>query len=418
MPRKRPSLPNTPSCALEHARPQIEDLSSDNIAGIAHLAAGLGGVIPLWYGEGDQVTAPFIREAAKQALDAGLTFYIPDMRGYAPLIEALADYQSRIHGLAIGTDRSTVAPGGMQALYLALSAIVDLGTNVVVPEPQWPNIKRAVHAVGGEARTVPMDYDGKRWRLDLERLFAASDARTRAILLSTPSNPLGWTASLDELRALLDFSRSRGIWIISDECYNRLCFGNGGAAPSILRLAEPEDLVMTINTFSKAWSMTGWRVGWLVHPVSIGGKIAALTQYMNSGTSGVMQAGAAAAMRDGEAIVAGVRERCRQGRDLVFEILGGNPAFELPAKPEGGMYVFFSLRGITDSTEACRHVLEKARVGLAPGYLFGAPAQRFVRLCMCRDAKVLSEALGRMAKAMTPRREIDIARKRKTGYEK
>ncbi len=394
----KPNLaPPSPADAL---RPQIQDLSTETIAELARLANQLGNVLPLWYGEGDVTTPAFIGAAAKQAIDDGLTFYIPDMKGYPPLTEALAAYQTRIHGVAIGYERSTITPGGMQALYLGLSAILDLGQNVLVPEPQWPNIKRAIHMVGGEARTVPMTFDGRNWSLDLDRLFAAADHRTRAIVFSTPSNPLGWTASLDELRALLDFGRSRGIWIISDECYNRLYFGPGGVAPSILKVAEPDDLVMTVNTFSKAWAMTGWRVGWLTHPPAVGDKIAAMTQYMNSGTPGIMQAAARAALVDGEALAQATMERCRTGRDLAYEKLGGLELIELPEKPPGGMYVFFSLKGIASSTDACRQVLEKARVGLAPGHLFGKPAERFLRMCVCKEPKALGQALDRMAEAL------------------
>ncbi|MEZ5923940.1 MAG: pyridoxal phosphate-dependent aminotransferase [Hyphomicrobiaceae bacterium] len=381
-------------------RPQIQDLSTDTIAELARLASQLGNVLPLWYGEGDMVTPAFIGAAAKQAIDDGVTFYIPDMKGYPPLTEALAAYQTRIHGIPIGYERSTVTPGGMQALYLGLSAIIDLGQNVIVPEPQWPNIKRAIHMVGGEARTVPMTYSERTWHLDLDRLFAAADHRTRAIVLSTPSNPLGWTASLEELRALLDFGRAHGIWIISDECYNRLYFGEGGIAPSILRVAEPDDLVMTVNTFSKAWAMTGWRVGWLSHPPAIGDKIAAMTQYMNSGTPGIMQAAARAALVDGEPLAKATMERCRTGRDLAYEKLRGLDLIELPEKPPGGMYVFFSLKGIDSSTDACRQVLETARVGLAPGHLFGKPAERFLRMCVCKNSQQLEIALDRMAKAL------------------
>lgn len=393
----KPNL--TASSAADALRPQIQDLSTDTIAELARLANQLGNVLPLWYGEGDMTTPAFIGAAAKQAIDDGVTFYIPDMKGYPPLTEALAQYQTRIHGVPIGYERSTVTPGGMQALYLALSAILDLGQNVLVPEPQWPNIKRAIHMVGGEARTVPMTFTGRDWQLDLDRLFAAADHRTRAIVFSTPSNPLGWTASLDELRALLDFSRARGIWIISDECYNRLYF-DGGVAPSILKVAEPDDLVMTINTFSKAWAMTGWRVGWLTHPPAVGDKIAAMTQYMNSGTPGIMQAAARTALVDGEALARTTMERCRSGRDLAYQKLSDSRIVELPEKPPGGMYVFFSLKGVASSTDACRQVLEKARVGLAPGHLFGKPAERFVRMCVCKEPPTLATALDRMAEAL------------------
>src|SRR5688572_1221925 len=223
--------------AFDGIRAQIRDLRTENIANLAVRARELGDVIALWYGEGDVVTPAFIRDAAKAALDEGLTFYIPDMRGHAPLNEALSEYQSRLHGKTIPITQTTVTPGGMQALYLALELLVDTGTNVVYVAPQWPNIHNAIHLIGGEPRPFALDFTGGDFRLDLDRLFATCDARTRAIFLSTPSNPTGWTASREEMQALLDFSRRTGIWIISDEVYARLYF-DGNVAPSILQVAE------------------------------------------------------------------------------------------------------------------------------------------------------------------------------------
>jgi aspartate aminotransferase len=380
-------------------RPRIQDLRTENIAELAVRAGQLGDVIPLWYGEGDLVTPPFVREAAKRALDEGLTFYIPDMRGHGPLTEALADYQSRLHGRPIGRTRTTVAPGGMQALFLALDLIVDLGTNVVVVEPQWPNVVNAVETIGGEARPVAMRFDTD-WRLDLDRVFDACDARTRAIFLSTPCNPTGWTASRAELEALVEFSRRTGVWIISDEVYNRLSFDGAGAAPSILAVAEPEDRVMTINSVSKAWAMTGWRVGWITHPDSVAPALAAMTQYVNSGTAGVVQAGARAAVVEGEPLVSEVRSRVRTGLDLTYARLSEVPALALPDKPRGGMYAFFQLRGEADAAAACRLILERAKVGLAPGHLFGESSRSFLRLCVFREPAVLGRALDRMVEAL------------------
>ena len=192
---------------------------------------------------------------------------------------------------------------------MALELLVDVGTNVVYIEPQWPNIHNAIHLTGGEPRPFALDFDGD-FRLDLDRLFAACDARTRAIFLSTPSNPTGWTAGHDEMRALLDFSRRTGIWIISDEVYGRL-YLDGEVAPSILQVAEDGDRVLSVNSFSKAWAMTGWRVGWLTHPSAVADQLGAMTQYINSGTAGPIQAGAVAAIRQGEPLVTEIKERIR-----------------------------------------------------------------------------------------------------------
>ncbi|MEM9048947.1 MAG: pyridoxal phosphate-dependent aminotransferase [Pseudomonadota bacterium] len=383
-------------------RPLIQDLDLDNIADLATRASALSDVVTLWYGEGDVVTPDHVRAAAKASLDAGDTFYVPDMRGRASLIEALAAYQTRLHGRHIGLDRSTVTPGGMQAVHLALTLVVGQGDNVVFIEPQWPNIRRAIHLAGAEPRAVAMLPGETGWQLDLDALFAACDARTRAIMFSSPCNPTGWTASHDDLQALLSFSRQRGIWIIADEVYNRLSF-TGAAAPSILDLAEYEDRALSVNSFSKAWAMTGWRVGWLSHPPSVGQKLGAMTQYINSGTAAFIQAGAAAAITQGEPTVTALRARCRAGVDTVWEVLGGINAIRLDPKPEGGMYAFFRIEGVDDSREACRMILEEARVGLAPGYMFGAPAQAYLRMCVCRDTADIGKASLRIAEALRGR---------------
>lgn len=384
--------------AFDGIRAQIRDLHTENIASLAVRARELGDVIALWYGEGDMVTPAFIRDAAKAAFDEGLTFYIPNMRGYGPLIDALADYQTKLHGKPIPVSRTTVGPSGMQALYMALELLVDVGTNVVYVAPQWPNIHNAIHLIGGEPRPFALDFRGE-WKLDLDRLFAACDARTRAIFLSTPSNPTGWTATREEMEALLEFSRRTGVWIISDEVYGRLYF-DGEVAPSILQIADDGDRVLSVNSFSKAWAMTGWRVGWLTHPSGVADQLGAMTQYINSGTAGPIQAGAAAAIRQGEPLVHEIRERVRTGLDLAYDRLARIPGIVLPAKPRGGMYAFFALEGRDDAREVCFEILEKARVGLAPGYLFGDSSKAFLRMCVCRDRAQIETALDRMVAAM------------------
>jgi aspartate/methionine/tyrosine aminotransferase len=397
--RMPPSHARRPRMSAPLPRPLIQDLDTDNIADLATRAASIPDVVTLWYGEGDVVTPAFIRDAAKAALDAGRTFYIPDMRGERSLIEALSAYQTRLHGRPIGLDRSTITPGGMQAVHLALMAVAGLGDNVVFIEPQWPNIRRAIFLAGAEPRAVPMDETPEGWRLDLERVFAACDARTRAIMFSSPANPSGWTASREELAALLDFSRRTGIWILADEVYNRLCF-EGEAAPSILALAGDDDRALSINSFSKGWAMTGWRIGWLSHPPALSKKLGAMTQYINSGTAAFVQAGAAAALTQGEPVVAAMRGRCRAGIDAAWSALGAVNRIRLGAKPPGGMYAFFRIEGIDDSQAAARLILEEARVGLAPGYMFGAPARAHLRMCVARDTARIAEAAARIARAL------------------
>ena len=389
---------NGGKAAFSGIRDQIKDLRTENIAQLAVKAGQLEDVIALWYGEGDLVTPTFIREAAKASLDNGETFYVADMRGHPKLRTALSDYQTRLHGKPIDVMRSTVAPSGMQALYIALALIADAGSNVVYVAPQWPNIHNAIHLVGAEPRAVALDFNGG-WHLDLDKLFAACDARTRAIFLSTPANPTGWTASPQEMAALLDFSRKTGIWIISDEVYGRIYF-EGDVAPSMIPIASDEDRVITINSFSKAWAMTGWRIGWITHPKSVVDQLSAMTQYINSGTAAFVQAGAVAALEQGEPLIAEIRGRIKHNLDLLYSSLADVPSILLSEKPKGGMYAFMRLEGVPDAREACTTILEKSRVGLAPGALFGQSSAGFMRMCVFREQSLFQTAVTRMVEAL------------------
>ncbi|MEX6507876.1 pyridoxal phosphate-dependent aminotransferase [Jiella sp. M17.18] len=387
-----------PGSALAHVRGQVADLETENIALLAERARALEGVITLWYGESDLVTPQFIRDAAKASLDAGETFYVPEMGGRPDLAQALARYQSSLHGREIATTRSTVAPGGMHSLFLGLELILQTGDNAVYIEPQWPNIRHAIHLHGAEARPYSLEHRDGAWRLDLDALFDRCDARTRAIVFSTPANPTGWTASTDELAALLDFSRRTGVWIVSDEMYNRLYF-DGACAPSIMAIAEDEDLVLCVNGFSKSWAMTGWRIGWLNHPASVAPAVRAMTQYMNSGTAPFVQAGALAALEGGEDFVRTVVGRCRTGLDIAHDILGRSNRVVLSEPPKGGMYAFFSVDGEASAGELCMKILNEARVGLAPGHMFGEASRQFIRMCVCNDESRIRTACERIAQA-------------------
>ncbi len=380
-------------------RPQIQDLATENIAALAERARRLDGVIPLWFGEGDMVTPRFIRDAAKHALDAGRTFYVPTMRGNPALTAALSAYQTQLHGRPFGPERSTVTPGGMQAVALALGLVLEGGSNAVYLTPQWPNIPNAIHVAGAEARPCPLVLRDGQWTLDIGHVAALCDARTRAILFSSPANPTGWTATPDDLQGLLALGRERGLWIIADEVYSRLYF-EGAAAPSMLALAEPDDLVLGINSFSKAWAMTGFRLGWLTHPADIADKLGAMTQYLNSGTADFIQDAGAAALTRGEPLVAEICHRCRAGVALAHARLGEVSRVRLTTPPRGGMYAFFQVEGWPDGRAACLHLLERARVGLAPGELFGDAGAGWLRMCVCRDAAELGIAIDRIAEAL------------------
>jgi aspartate aminotransferase len=265
------------------------------------------------------VTPSFIREAATRALEDGRTFYT-NARGILPLREAIREFHKRTAGADIGLERITVPGGAMLAVVSALQMVCETGDNVVIVSPIWPNIFQASKVVGAEPRLVRLDEDwhAGRWHLDLDRLFDACDGRTKAMFLASPSNPTGWTLTAEEQKTILDFCRARGIAILADEVYGTLIYDGAAHAPSFLTIAEEDDAVFAINSFSKPWAMTGWRIGWLVHPKRVEGAAAAMAQCNNTGSTHFVQYGALAALSpQGDAFRGELLERCRRGREVV-----------------------------------------------------------------------------------------------------
>ena len=246
------------------------------------------------------------------------------------------------------------------------------------------------------------------FRLDLDKLFDACDERTRAIFLVSPANPTGWIAAPDEQAAILDFCRRRGIWLIADEVYHRFVYDSSPgqdpegrlAAPSLLALADPEDPVFVVNSFSKTWAMTGWRMGWLTHPPSLGPLFDNLIEFNTSGGQAFIQRAGIAALEEGEPFVVDYIERCRRAGDLVFQRLSAMPRVRI-ARPRGSFYSFFGLDGMDDSFAFAKDLLTETGVGLAPGSAFGAGGEGYLRLCFATSAARLSEALDRIEPKLT-----------------
>ena len=386
--------------AVHDIRAQIAAISLENISNIAKQAFdATSGIVPLWFGEGDVATPAFVGEAALAAIRAGNTFY-SHQNGIPLLRDTLTDYYRRIYDIEVGPDRTTVTAGGMQAIMLAVQLLVNDGDNVVVIDPVWPNIGGMVRIAGGEVRSVGMDHGADGWTVDVDRVRAACDARTRAIFFASPGNPTGAMMPLDVQRELIAFSRSSGVWLIADEVYHRLVFGEV-AGPSILTIAEPEDRVLVINSFSKAWAMTGWRLGWLVHPPSLGPTLAMMTQYTSSGTTTFLQHAGAAAVQGGEPFIAEMNAYCAAGAEIVCDALETMPRVRMGPRPKAAMYVFFEVDGMPDSKAACLDILRQTNVGLAPGMFFGGGSESFLRICFCRAPATLHDAMERLRPALS-----------------
>lgn len=385
--------------ALSGARAQIRDIPLENIAGLAKGRFGDTSIIPLWFGEGDLAAPPFIGEAMARAVAEGHVFYT-HQNGIPELRQALADYLTGLgERQPIGPERITVTFSGMNAIMLAIQLACEAGDNVIAVDPVWPNAGGMARLVGAEVRSVRMDHDQGGWRLDPEKLAAAMDARTRAVFFASPGNPTGAMIPMETQAEMLALCRRRGVWLIADEVYNRLAFGLDHA-PTILDIADPEDRLIVINSFSKSWAMTGWRLGWMVHPPSLGPTLAMITQYTTSGVSTFLQHAGVAAVRDGEPFVARMRGYCEAGMGIVCDALEALPRVRMGARPRAGMYAFFEIDGMPDSRAACLDILERTGVGLAPGVFFGPGSESFLRACVCRNPATLTEAMARLSRAL------------------
>jgi aspartate/methionine/tyrosine aminotransferase len=357
------------------------------------------GVIPLWAGEGDLPTPAFITEAATRSLAAGETFYTWQ-RGIPELREALARYHARLYGRDFSPEEFYVTGSGMQAIQIAITMAAGSGDEILIPTPSWPNAAGAAGILGVVPVEVPMLLGNAGWSLDLERLAAAVSPRTRALFVVSPSNPTGWTASGEELAALLALARRHGLWIIADETYARFWYGEGARAPSFLDVMDAEDRVLFVNTFSKNWAMTGWRLGWIgAHP-ALGQGIENLIQYSTSGVAQFMQRAGVVALDRGESFVAHQIARARRGREIVCDALASTGCCRF-VKPQGAFYLFFAVAGETDVWPLVQRLIDEAQVGLAPGTAFGAGGEGFLRLCFARGADDLNTAAQRIAAVLS-----------------
>ena len=382
-------------------RAQARDAPESGIVEAMNYGRRRGRVMPLWAGEGDLQTPAFIAEEAARALAAGETFYTWQ-RGIPALRSALAAYHARLYGQPFSAEQFYVTGSGMQAIQIAIAMTAGEGDEIVIPTPAWPNAAAATGIIGARAVTVAKTFGNDGWSLDLDRIGAAITPRTRALVVVSPSNPTGWTASQDELTALLALARRHALWIIADETYARFWYGGGPRAPSFLDVMRPDERVLFVNTFSKNWAMTGWRMGWLMAHPSLGQQIENLIQYSTSGVAQFMQRAGVVAIERGESFVEQQIARARRSRDIAVDILGrtGRCRFALP---QGAFYLFFKIEGESDARQFVFDVIDEAGVGLAPGSAFGPGGEAFVRLCFARNPDHIAEASEKIARVIARR---------------
>jgi len=375
----------------------VAQLAESQIRQIMELGHRMEGVIPLWFGEGDEPTPDFIKQAAVQALAEDKTFYVPNS-GVPELRQAIAEYMTTLYGRPVEMDRITATTSGMHGIMLAYQTILDPGDTVVIVGPIWPNAVHAAEVLSAQVRVVALrEVDGK-WTIDLDALFDALNG-AKALFINSPNNPTGWMAERAELEAIFAFCRDHGIWMVCDDVYARLVYDGRTLAPSVAQMAEPDDRVIVINSFSKNWNMTGWRLGWITAPPDLLQTLAKLTEYNIAGPPTFVQHAGIVALRDGEAHVAQSRAAFEERRDLVFRRLSSLNRIGM-AKPKGAFYAFFSVEGEANSLAFAKRILHDAGVGLAPGTAFGDVGEGYLRLCFAVRPALLNQAMDRLERVL------------------
>jgi aspartate/methionine/tyrosine aminotransferase len=380
---------------LNSLSPRALAAPESGIVEVISYARGQEGLIPLWAGEGDLPSPDFINQAASAALLGGETFYTWQ-RGIPELREALSRYYARHFSVSLASDHFYVTGSGMHAIMLAVQALTSPGDELIYLSPAWPNIVASVEIGGASAVPLTLDFAGGAWSLDLEKLEALVTPKTRALFINTPSNPTGWTATREDLAAILELARRHGLWIIADEIYALYYYGSAPRAPSFMDVMEEGDRIIFANSFSKNWSMTGWRVGWLVAPPEIGQVIENLVQYSNSGVPQFLQRGCVVALDQGDDFVRENIERARRSRDILCDTLIATNRVET-LKPEGALYAFLKVDGVSDSRATALDIVDKVQVALAPGSAFGPGGELFLRACFLRNPNQVRQAAGRLA---------------------
>jgi len=373
---------------------------------LADIAMEMDGVIKLYFGESNVPTPEYIKRAATKALEEGYTFYTENA-GLPGLRQDLADHYRRLQDVELDPrSEIVVTASGVQALNLSIRCVLNPGDEALVLTPSWPNHSANVRMANGIPVEIPLLLRGDRYAIDFDALEGAVSRRTRLLAYTSPSNPLGWVATEEEQRELLEFARRHDLWLLADEVYDRLYYRVselGIPVPSILRESSREDAVIVAQSFSKAYCMTGWRLGWLVARKDLAERATQLNEFIVSHAPSFIQRAAQTALAQGEEELKKMLVRLKENRDFCLGALRKMPGVTVPS-PDGAFYLFPKIRGMTDSFSFCRELLEETRVGLAPGVAFGAGGEGSVRICYAAERGILAEAMERLGRFLSESR--------------
>lgn len=372
-------------------------LKPSQIREVAEAGMALDGITPLWFGESAWPTSNLAVDAAVNALQNADHFYQPNS-GKMTFRQAICDYQSKLIGKSFEINRITVTASGMQGIALVAQALVTAGDKVLAIEPTWPNVIEAFRISGANVTTQNLVVENGKWALDIEQFINALTPDFKAVVLNSPHNPTGWTMPEADMKTLFDHCQKHGIWLVSDDVYARL-YHHGNAAPSFLQWADEQSRVISINSFSKAWSMTGWRLGWVCAPKQLEQTMAMLSEFNIAGPAGFVQQAGITMLNDGESEVGRLTDRLKRGYSVAADKLSAMQGVEF-VKPDGAFYCFFKVDGMTDSLATAKNLLHTAKVGVAPGAAFGAAGEGYLRICYAQQAEQLANALDNLASGL------------------
>jgi aspartate/methionine/tyrosine aminotransferase len=378
----------------------VENVPHSRIRELAEIAMSMDGVLRLYFGESNLPTPAYIKEAAVRAMNEGFTFYTENA-GLPSLRLAIAEYYRKMQSVDLDPAREiVVTASGVQALNVGIRCVLNPGDEALMMTPAWPNGTSIAMMANARAHQIAHPLCDGRYRIDFDALEAAVTPRTRLLFYTSPSNPLGWVATDEEQQGLLDFARKHKLWLAADEVYDRLYYAAprlGEPVPSILRKATRDDAVMVVQSFSKTYCMTGWRLGYLIARRDLAAKAAQLNEFIVSHAPSFTQKAGETALAEGESELLGMLERLKENRSLCLDALAGLPGVTVP-KPDGAFYLFPRIDGLTDSFAFCRRLLEETRVGLAPGVAFGAGGEGSVRICYAAERSILEPAMERFTR--------------------
>ena len=390
----------TPSAQIADS---VMNVPHSRIRELAEVAMSMDGVLKLYFGESNLPTPEYIKQAAARAMAGGFTFYTENA-GLPSLRRAIASHYKHFHDVDLDpASEVVVTTSGVQALNVSIRALLDPGDDAIVLTPAWPNGSSIVAMANARVTQVAHPLRGDHYEIDFDALEASVTPRTRMLLYTSPSNPLGWVATQEDQRRLLDFSRRHGIWLVADEVYDRLFYATdrlGTPVPSILRMATREDSVAVVHSFSKTYCMTGWRLGWLIARADLGRKATQLNEFITSHAPTFTQKAGETALAEGESELTKMLSRLKVNRDYCVARMRQMPSLTVP-EPDGAFYLFPRVTGLQDSFAFCKNLLETTKVGLAPGVAFGAGGEGSIRICYAADMSVLEPAMQRLGDYMT-----------------